>query len=121
MNIITRPDKLRGIEGRIGIEKISRRSVLKGLGIAGGLVLPAPVTSRQAFAAYQTGAGKMPHGTVVDPRVFVAISSHGTVTIQAHRAALRDLRPDAQRQPYVAALDGLERRRGGRSADAPGI
>jgi hypothetical protein len=28
--------------------------------------------SRQAFAAYQTGAGKMPHGTVVDPRVFVA-------------------------------------------------
>ena len=46
MNIITRPNKLRGIESRIGIEKISRRSVLKGLGIAGGLVLAAPVTSR---------------------------------------------------------------------------
>jgi len=30
------------------------------LGITGGLVLAAPLTSRQAFAAYQTGAGKMP-------------------------------------------------------------
>ena len=69
----------------IRIEKISRRSVLKGLGIAGGLVLAAPVMSRQAFAAYQTGAGKMPHGTVIDPRVFVAIASDGTVTIVAHR------------------------------------
>jgi isoquinoline 1-oxidoreductase beta subunit len=88
MNIITRPDKLRGIEGRIAIEKISRRSVLKGLGIAGGLVLAAPVTLRQAFAAYETGAGKMPHGTVVDPRVFVAIASDGTVTIVAHRSEM---------------------------------
>ena len=49
MNIITRPHKLRGIEGRIGIEKISRRSVLKGLGIAGGLVLAAPVTVAPGF------------------------------------------------------------------------
>jgi isoquinoline 1-oxidoreductase beta subunit len=88
MNIITRPHKLRGIQGRIGIEKISRRSVLQGLGIAGGLVLAAPVTSRQAFAAYETGAGKMPHGTVVDPRVFVAIASDGTVTIVAHRSEM---------------------------------
>jgi isoquinoline 1-oxidoreductase beta subunit len=62
MNIITSPDKLRGIEGRIKVENVSRRSILKGLGIAGGLVLAAPVMSRQAFAAYQTGAGKMPHG-----------------------------------------------------------
>jgi isoquinoline 1-oxidoreductase beta subunit len=73
MNIITNPGKLRGIERRIQVEKISRRDVLRGLGIAGGLVLAAPVMSRQAFAKYQTGAGKMPHGTVVDPRVFVAI------------------------------------------------
>jgi isoquinoline 1-oxidoreductase beta subunit len=88
MNIITHPDKLRGIEGRVKVEKISRRSVLKGLGIAGGLVLAAPVMSRQAFAAYQTGAGKMPHGTVVDPRVFVAVASDGIVTIVAHRAEM---------------------------------
>jgi isoquinoline 1-oxidoreductase beta subunit len=88
MNIITRPDRLRGMEVRIKVEKISRRSILKGLGIAGGLVLAAPVTSRQAFAAYQTGAALMPHGTVVDPRVFVAIASDGTVTIVAHRAEM---------------------------------
>jgi isoquinoline 1-oxidoreductase subunit beta len=87
MNIFTNPDNLRRIEpGRV--EKISRRNVLRGLGIAGGLVLAAPVASRQAFAAYQTGAGKMPHGTVVDPRVFVAIAADGTVTIIAHRSEM---------------------------------
>src|ERR1700736_446319 len=88
MNIIANLEKLRGFERHIKVEKISRRSVLKGLGIAGGLVLAAPVMSRQAFAAYQTGAGKMPHGTVVDPRDFVAIASDGTVTIVAHRAEM---------------------------------
>src|SRR6202162_87548 len=88
MNIIANPERLRGIEGRIKVEKISRRSVLKNLGIAGALVLAAPVMSRQAFAAYQTGAGAMPHGTVVDPRVFVAIASDGTVTIVAHRSEM---------------------------------
>ena len=60
MNIITSPNKLRGIEGRIKVENVSRRSILKGLGIAGGLVLAAPLMSRQSFAAYRTGAGKMP-------------------------------------------------------------
>jgi isoquinoline 1-oxidoreductase subunit beta len=88
MNIITNPEKIRGHERHIRIEKISRRSVLKGLGIAGGLVLAAPLTSRQAFAAYQTGAAKMPHGTVVDPRVFVGIAPDGTVSIIAHRSEM---------------------------------
>ena len=88
MNILTNPDKLRGMEARVKVEKISRRSVLKSLGIAGGFVLAAPMMSRQAFAAYQTGADKMPHGTVVDPRVFVAIASDGTVTIVAHRSEM---------------------------------
>src|SRR6202158_2500250 len=88
MNIITSPDKLRGIERRIKVENVSRRSVLKGLGVAGGLVLAPPVMAREAFAADQTGAGKMPHGTVVDPRVFVAIAPDGTVTILAHRSEM---------------------------------
>jgi isoquinoline 1-oxidoreductase beta subunit len=88
MTIATNPDTLRGFEKQLKVEKISRRSVLKGLGIAGGLVLAAPITSRQALAAYQTGASKMPHGTVVDPRVFVAIASDGTVTIIAHRSEM---------------------------------
>jgi isoquinoline 1-oxidoreductase subunit beta len=88
MNIITNPDKLRGMEKRVKVENVSRRAILKTLGIAGGFVLAAPVMSRQAFAAYQTGAGAMPHGTVVDPRVFVAIAPDGIVTILAHRSEM---------------------------------
>jgi len=70
------------------IQIVSRRNVLKGLGLVGSFVLAAPVMSRRAFAAYTTGAGAMPHGVVVDPRVFVAIASDGTVTILAHRSEM---------------------------------
>ena len=70
------------------IQKVSRRSVLQGLGIAGGLVLAAPVLSRRAMAAYATGAGAMPHGTVNDPRVFVSIAPDGMVTIIANRSEM---------------------------------
>jgi isoquinoline 1-oxidoreductase subunit beta len=92
MNIIAKPDKFHGFERQIQnktfkVENVSRRSMLKGLGIAGGFVLAAPVMSRPAFA-YETGAGKMPHGTVVDPRVFVAIAPDGIVTIVAHRSEM---------------------------------
>jgi isoquinoline 1-oxidoreductase subunit beta len=88
MNIITNPGKLRGFERQVAkVENVSRRHVLKGLGIAGSFVLAAPVMSRPAFA-YETGAGKMPHGVVVDPKVFVAIAPDGTVTIIAHRAEM---------------------------------
>lgn len=87
MNFIDKPERLRGFEKHVRIEKVSRRSILKGLGITGGFVLAAPVMSRQAFA-YETGAGKMPHGVVVDPRVFVAIAPDGIVTIVAHRSEM---------------------------------
>jgi isoquinoline 1-oxidoreductase beta subunit len=70
------------------IEKVSRRTVLRGLGVTAGLVLAVPVMSRRSFAAYSTGAGGMPHGTVNDPRVFVAIAPDGTVTIIAHRSEM---------------------------------
>src|SRR4051794_29042390 len=88
MNILSDPKKLRGFERYIKVDNVSRRSILKGLGLAGGFVLAAPVMSRPGFAAYQTGADKMPHGTVVDPRVFVAIAPDGIVTIVAHRAEM---------------------------------
>ena len=87
MNFIDNPRKLRGFEKQIRVEKISRRSILKGLGVAGGFVLAAPVMSRQALA-YETGAGKMPHGVVVDPRVFVSVAPDGIVTIIGHRAEM---------------------------------
>src|SRR6202043_26428 len=90
MTINTNPKKLRGFEQfiKVKVENVSRRSILKGLGIAGGFVLAAPVMSRPAFAAYETGASKMPHGTVLDPRVFVSIAPDGIVTIVAHRAEM---------------------------------
>ncbi|MHB0768908.1 xanthine dehydrogenase family protein molybdopterin-binding subunit [Bradyrhizobium sp. 5.13L] len=87
MNFIDNPRKLRGFEKHIRVEKVSRRSILKGLGVTGGLVLAAPVMSRQALA-YETGAGKMPHGVVVDPRVFVSVAPDGIVTIVGHRAEM---------------------------------
>ncbi|MDD1518669.1 MULTISPECIES: xanthine dehydrogenase family protein molybdopterin-binding subunit [Bradyrhizobium] len=87
MNFIDNPGKLRGFEKHIKVEKVTRRSILKGLGVAGGFVLAAPVMSRQALA-YETGAGKMPHGVVVDPRVFVSVGADGIVTIVGHRSEM---------------------------------
>jgi isoquinoline 1-oxidoreductase beta subunit len=81
MNVSTNPKTLRGFERYVKVDNVSRRNILKGLGLAGGFVLAAPVMSRPALAAYKTGAGEMPHGTVVDPRVFVAIAPDGIVTI----------------------------------------
>jgi isoquinoline 1-oxidoreductase subunit beta len=72
----------------VPIENVSRRAILRGLGITAGLVLAAPVMSRRGLAAYSTGADKMPHGTVNDPRVFVAIAPDGIVTIVAHRSEM---------------------------------
>ncbi|MEY9878881.1 molybdopterin cofactor-binding domain-containing protein [Bradyrhizobium sp. USDA 329] len=87
MNFIDNPRKLRGFEKHIRVEKVSRRSILKGLGVTGSFVLAAPVMSRQALA-YETGAGKMPHGVVVDPRVFVSVAPDGIVTIIGHRSEM---------------------------------
>ena len=87
MNIIANPHKLRGFEKHIRVHNVSRRTILKRLGIAGAFVLAAPVMSRTAFA-YETGAKDMPHGVVVDPRVFVAIAPDGAVTIVAHRSEM---------------------------------
>jgi isoquinoline 1-oxidoreductase beta subunit len=70
------------------IENVSRRGVLRGLGVTAGLVLAVPVMSRRSMAAYSTGAGKMPHGTVNDPKVFVSIAPDGVVTIIAARSEM---------------------------------
>ena len=54
-------------------------------------ILAAPL-ARSANAAiaptYGTGAGEMPHGVVVDPRIFVSIAPDGIVSIVAHRAEM---------------------------------
>ncbi len=71
------------------IENVSRRGFLKGVVAGGSLVVAAQfLPARAALAAYATGADKMPHGTVADPHVFIAIDRDGTVTIVAHRAEM---------------------------------
>ena len=52
MNILTNPKKLRGFEPYIKVENVSRRSILKGLGLAGGFVL-ATSGSQQAARAWR--------------------------------------------------------------------
>jgi isoquinoline 1-oxidoreductase beta subunit len=71
-----------------GVRNFSRRFLLKGLVASGALVVGMPLMSRSAFAAYATGADKMPHGTVNDPHVFVSIAPDGVVSIIAHRAEM---------------------------------
>ena len=74
---------------RISIKNVSRRPLLRGTVGAGALVLVAPILPRQASAApYASGAASMPHGTVNNPRIFVAIAPDGIVTILAHRAEM---------------------------------
>ena len=71
------------------IENVSRRGFLQGVVATGSFVIAAELfPARLALAAYATGADKMPHGTVSDPHVFVAIDRDGTVTIVAHRAEM---------------------------------
>ncbi|NPV23855.1 xanthine dehydrogenase family protein molybdopterin-binding subunit [Bradyrhizobium aeschynomenes] len=85
---IAKPASRRGFERHLKVENVSRRAILQTLGLAGGFVLAAPLLSRPAFAAYETGAGKMPHGTVVDPKIFVSIAPDGIVSILAHRSEM---------------------------------
>ncbi|HEY0203769.1 MAG TPA: molybdopterin cofactor-binding domain-containing protein [Acetobacteraceae bacterium] len=71
------------------IKNVSRRTLLRGTVGAGALVLAAPMLPRRAYAApYASGASAMPHGTVNNPRIFVAIAPDGIVTIVAHRAEM---------------------------------
>ena len=70
------------------IENVSRRSFLKSTAGAAGFVLALQLVPVRAALAYATGADAMPHGTVNDPHVFVAIDPSGTVTIIAHRSEM---------------------------------
>ncbi len=70
------------------IENVSRRFVLKGVVATGAFVMAASALPGRALAAYATGAGAMPGGTVNNPHVFIAIDPSGLVTIVAHRAEM---------------------------------
>jgi len=69
------------------VANVSRRFVMKGLFGSGALVLGTSLLPRSA-KAWETGAGKMPGGTVNDPHVFIAIDPSGLVTILTNRAEM---------------------------------
>ena len=71
-----------------GIANVSRRFVMKGIIGSGALVVGASILPRPAMSAWDTGAGKMPGGTVNDPHVFVAIDPSGLVTILTNRSEM---------------------------------
>ena len=73
------------------IENVSRRSILGGILTSTGLILSLKVLTpgeAQAAKLYAHGGLGMPHGVVMDPKVFVSIDKDGTVTIVAHRSEM---------------------------------
>ena len=69
------------------IVNVSRRRFLQHAS-AGALVLAVGLPSCTFAQEKKYGADAMPHGTVDDPRVFVAIGDDGAVTITCHRAEM---------------------------------
>ncbi|MEQ1651664.1 MAG: molybdopterin cofactor-binding domain-containing protein [Hyphomicrobium sp.] len=73
------------------IENVSRRGVVGGLLAGTGFVLAFRVgaaDAREPLKPYPTGADGMPHKTVADPNVFIAIDADGAVKIVTHRAEM---------------------------------
>ncbi len=72
------------------IRNVSRRHLLGGLALGGGLVLMARLLPIPGLHAGQatTGADGMPNGTINNPHIFVAITPDGNVSIIAARAEM---------------------------------
>src|SRR6266853_3741119 len=70
-----------GVGRMITVENLSRRSILRGIGIGSGLVLGFHV----GFRSFPAGAAPQP-GFV--PNVYVSIDETGLVTIVAHRSEM---------------------------------
>lgn len=72
------------------VANFSRRTLLKGMGLTGALVIAASWGLRPAFAdepkAY--GADAMPNGWVDDPKVFVSIDKDGRLTVVCNRSEM---------------------------------
>ncbi|MEY4210650.1 MAG: hypothetical protein RLZ92_1031, partial [Pseudomonadota bacterium] len=69
------------------IDNISRRQFLKQFALS-GLVLAVGLPALSFAEQSKYGAEAMPHGSVDNPLVFVAIADDGTVTIICHRSEM---------------------------------
>ena len=87
------------------VENVSRRGFIKTAAAAGFVVAVQLTPFRRAFADYPSGASEMPHGTVNNPHVFIAIDPSGTVTIVAHRA---EMGPGPRTSLPMVVADELE-------------
>lgn len=77
----------------VQISNISRRKMLKGFALGGfvlavGLPLRARAEGEEQKGPKKYGADAMPHGTVDNPLIFVAIAADGAITILCHRAEM---------------------------------
>src|SRR5258708_11757746 len=70
-----------GVRRMITVENLSRRSILRGIGIGSGLVLGF----RVGFRSFPAGAAPEPGFA---PNVYVSIDDSGLVTIVAHRSEM---------------------------------
>src|SRR6266851_4994469 len=70
-----------GVRRMITVENLSRRSILRGIGIGSGLVLGFHV----GFRSFPAGAAPEPGFA---PNVYVSIDDSGLVTIVAHRSEM---------------------------------
>lgn len=76
---------------RARIENVSRRGFLGGGLAVSGFVMAvsvSPASAREAIKAYPHGGLGMPDGVVADPKIFIAISDAGDVTIVTHRSEM---------------------------------
>lgn len=64
------------------IENVSRRGILKGAGIVGGLVLTAPLMSKGLLAEIKKASG------MLEATNYLSISEDGTVNIYIHRVEM---------------------------------
>jgi len=66
----------------LNIENVSRRGILKGAGILGGLVLTAPLVSKGLLAEIKKASG------LLEATNYLSISEDGTVNIYIHRVEM---------------------------------
>jgi isoquinoline 1-oxidoreductase subunit beta len=72
----------------IQIENVSRRGFLKGMVGAGALVLGAQLLPKSLFAAAMPAADNAMAKAVLQPNVYLAIDTDGTVYIVCHRSEM---------------------------------
>jgi len=81
-------DYKRGGEAMTQIENVSRRGFLKGVVSAGALVLGAQILPKQLLGAAMASSDNPMTNAALQPNVYVAVDTDGTVYIVCHRSEM---------------------------------